>query len=219
VSDGPGTRRQRFFARWYPEMMQRSEDAGQAEIRARHLARATGRVLDLGTGNGFSVPHYTPWVSELVMVEPNPLLRRELQRRTSGIRARAWEIIDGDAYDLPFDDESFDTVAASLVFCSLARPVEALVELARVLRPGGRLLFHEHVRGTGLLRVLHEVITPVQARIADGCHPNRDFLALLARSPFEVTEVEHLRMPGPPARMTPMVVGTAVPAASPGSGG
>lgn len=210
MTDGPGTRRQRFFARWYPDLMQRSEDAGQAEIRARHLARAHGRVLDLGTGNGFSVPHYTAAVTELVMVEPNPGLRKQLQRRTADIRARAWQVVDGDAYTLPFDDASFDTVTASLVFCSLDRPEAALAELARVLAPGGSFLFHEHVRGTGLLRVLHEVATPLQSRIADGCHLNRDFLALLDRSPFEVTEVEHLRMPGPPARITPMVVGTAV---------
>jgi ubiquinone/menaquinone biosynthesis C-methylase UbiE len=210
MSGGRGTRRQRFFARWYPDFMQRAEEAGQAEVRARHLARAHGRTLDLGTGNGFSVPHYTADVTELVMVEPNPVLRDQLQRRTQDIRARAWQVIDGDAYDLPFEDGAFDTVSASLVFCSLDRPEAALAELARVLKPGGRFLFHEHVRGTGLLRVLHEVVTPLQARIADGCHPNRDFLALLDRSPFEVADVEHLRMPGPPARVTPMVVGTAV---------
>lgn len=210
MSQGAGTRGQRLFARWYPDVMQRSEDAGQAEIRARHLARARGRTLDLGTGNGFSVPHYTADVTDLVMLEPNPALRRQLQRRTADIRARAWQIVDGDAHALPFDDGSFDTVAASLVFCSLERPEAALAELARVLRPGGVFLFHEHVRGTGLLRVLHEVATPLQARLADGCHLNRDFLGLLDRSALEVTDVEHLRMPGPPARVTPMVVGAAL---------
>ncbi|MBM7516277.1 class I SAM-dependent methyltransferase [Nocardioides nitrophenolicus] len=210
MTDGAGTRAQRRFARWYPDLMQRAEDAGQAEIRARHLAAARGRVLDLGTGNGFSVPHYPAAVTELVMVEPNPGLRRRLQRRTADIRARAWEIVDGDAYDLPFADASFDTVSASLVFCSLDRPEAALAELARVVRPGGSFLFHEHVRGTGLLRVLHEVATPLQSLIADGCHLNRDFLGLLESSAFRVTEVERLRMPGPPARVTPMVVGVAV---------
>ncbi|WP_278257018.1 hypothetical protein [Nocardioides convexus] len=80
-------------------------------------------------------------------------------------------------------------------------------------------LFHEHVRGTGLRRVLQEVATPVQVRVADGCHPNRDFLGALWRSPFTVTEVEHLRMPGGAATVVPMVVGRAqtIPAATPTS--
>ncbi|WP_377324493.1 class I SAM-dependent methyltransferase [Pimelobacter simplex] len=209
MSEGAGTRSQRFFARWYPDVMQRAEDAGQAEIRARHLARARGRVLDLGTGNGFSVPHYTAAVTELVMLEPNPALRAQLQRRTADIRARAWQIVDGDAYALPFADASFDTVAASLVFCSLDRPAAALAELARVLRPGGTFLFHEHVRGTGLRRVAQEVATPVQRRIADGCRPNRDFVGLLRRSPFTVTDVDELRMPAGALTVVPMVVGAA----------
>ena len=205
-----GTWGQRLFARWYPGLMQRSEDAGQAAIRARHLARASGRVLDLGTGNGFSVPHYTNAVTELVMVEPNPGLRAQLQRRTADIRARAWQIVDGDASALPFEDASFDTVAASLVFCSLDRPADALAELARVTSPGGTLLFHEHVRGTGLRRVVQEVATPLQRRLADGCRPNRDFVGLVRRSAFELGEVEELRMPGGAATVVPMVVGSAV---------
>lgn len=212
MSEGAGTRSQRFFARWYPDVMQRAEDAGQAAIRARHLTRAQGRVLDLGTGNGFSVPHYTAEVTELVMLEPNPALRAQLQRRTADIRARAWQIVDGDAYALPFADASFDTVAASLVFCSLDRPAAALAELARVLRPGGTFLFHEHVRGTGLRRVVQEVATPLQRRIADGCRPNRDFVGMLRRSPFTVTDVDELRMPAGAVTVVPMVVGAATTA-------
>jgi ubiquinone/menaquinone biosynthesis C-methylase UbiE len=209
VSEGRGTLGQRLFARWYPTVMGKAEQAGQGEIRARHLARARGRTLDLGTGSGFSVPHYRREVTELVMLEPNPALRGQLHRRTSEVLARAWRIVDGDAHDLPFEDDSFDTVSASLVFCSLDRPERALDELARVLRPGGEFLFHEHVRGTGVRRVLQEVVTPVQARVADGCRPNRDFLGLLRRSPFHVQSVEHLRMPGGAVPVVPMVVGVA----------
>jgi len=210
MNQAQGTRSQRFFARWYPAMMKRVEDAGQADIRARNLAPATGRTLDLGTGNGFSVRHYPPSVSELVMLEPNPALRAKLQQHTADIRARAWQIVDGDAYALPFDDESFDTVGASLVFCSLAKPAAALEEVARVLKPGGAFLFHEHVRGTGLRRVVQEAITPLQKRIADGCHPNRDFEGELRRSPLTIEHIEHLRMPSGPSPVVPMVEGRAV---------
>lgn len=210
MTAGRGTRGQRLFAWWYPRMMERVEQAGQADIRHRLLAQASGRVLDLGTGSGFSVPHYTRAVTELVMVEPNPMLRAQLQRRAADIRPPAWQIVDGDAHALPFDDDSFDVASASLVFCSLDDPSRALAELARVVRPGGTLLFHEHVRGTGLLRVLHEVATPLQRRVADGCHPNRDFLGLLERSPWRLREVEHVPMPGGAGAVVPMVVGVAV---------
>ncbi|MDN5745370.1 MAG: class I SAM-dependent methyltransferase [Nocardioidaceae bacterium] len=205
-----GTRSQRFFAAWYPAMMRRVEAAGQADIRARNLAPATGHTLDLGTGNGFSVRHYPPAVTELVMLEPNPALREHIQRHTADIRAQAWQIVDGDAYALPFEDNSFDTVAASLVFCSLQRPPAALEELARVLKPGGAFLFHEHVRGTGARRVLQELMTPLQKRIADGCHPNRDFETDLRRSSLTVDSIEHLRMPKGPSPVVPMVVGRAL---------
>lgn len=210
-TDPRGTRSQRFFARWYPGVMDRAERAGQAEIRARHLGAVRGRTLDLGTGNGFSVPHYTAAVTELVMLEPNPALRAQLQRRTQSVRARAWQIVDGDAAALPFDDDSFDSVAASLLFCSLPDPAAALREVARVLRPGGVFYFHEHVRGEGLRRVLQHVAAPLQARVADGCRPDRDFLGLLAASPLEVVEVEHRPMPGGAATVVPMVVGRALP--------
>lgn len=210
MSQAQGTRSQRFFAKWYPAAMKRVEDAGQADIRARNLAPAAGRTLDLGTGNGFSVRHYPSSVTELVMLEPNPALRAQLQQHTADIRAQAWQIVDGDAYALPFDDDSFDTVAASLVFCSLDRPGSALEEVARVLKPGGAFLFHEHVRGTGLRRLVQEAITPLQKRIADGCHPNRDFEGELRRSPLTIEQIEHLRMPSGPAPVVPMVVGWAV---------
>lgn len=206
-----GTRSQQRFARAYPRMMRHIEEAGQAAVRREHLAHARGRTLDIGTGNGFSVPHYTREVSELVMLEPNPAMREELQAVVSRIVPPAWRIVDGDATDLPFEDDSFDTVAASLVFCSIRDPGRALEEVHRVLRPGGRFLFHEHVRGTGMLRVVHEVATPVQRRLADGCHPNRDFLALVDASPLELTAVTHGRMPGGflVRLVTPVVVGTA----------
>lgn len=206
---GRATRGQQFFARWYPGFMERCEGAGQADLRARHLTRAFGRTLDIGTGNGFSVPHFPATVTELVLLEPNPRLRTELQRRTQRIRARRWEIVDGDVQVLPFEDASFDTVAASLLFCSVPDPRAALAEVHRVLRPGGTFLFHEHVRGTGVHGVLHHLITPVQRVIADGCRPNRDFLTTLESSELSLLDVEDLPMPGTAAGMVPLVVGAA----------
>ncbi|MEQ6900274.1 class I SAM-dependent methyltransferase [Nocardioides sp. YIM 152588] len=206
MSSERGTVGQRYFAGIYPRIMNRVEAGGHGRLRARHLSRARGRTLDLGTGNGYSVPHYPVEVTDLTMVEPNPGLRDQLQAVVGKIRAERWEILDGDAYRLPFEDGSFDTVAASLLFCSLDDPDLALAEVHRVLRPGGTFLFHEHVRGQGVPGFVHDLITPVQRRLGDGCRPNRDFLATLERSPLAAVEIEEHSGAG---GLLPLVVGRA----------
>jgi ubiquinone/menaquinone biosynthesis C-methylase UbiE len=144
---------QRSFARWYPALMERAERAGQREIRRRQLELASGRTLEIGAGNGFSVPHYTDRVDELVLLEPNGALRGQLREAGDDAAPAVVSVVDGDAHALDFTDGSFDTVTASLTFCSVRDPRRVLDEVARVLRPGGRFLFHEHVRGTaGRLR-------------------------------------------------------------------
>lgn len=201
----------RAFAWWYPRMMRRVEAAGHAELRRTLLARARGITLDVGAGTGLSVPHYPTTVEELVLVEPSPHMRRGLEDLLSDTATGAGSVrvADGDVYRLPFPDATFDTVSASLLFCSLARPAEALTELARLLRPDGRLLFHEHVRGTGVRRIVQHVLAPVQRAVADGCRPTVDFEDVLARSPFEVTHLVRTQMPRAPYPIVPLVLGEA----------
>ncbi|MQY27580.1 class I SAM-dependent methyltransferase [Nocardia aurantia] len=199
---------QRLFARWYPGFMARVERAGQAEMRRAQLARAHGRTLEIGAGNGLSVPHYPDDLPELVLLEPNPAMRDRLTELV-GTPAVPVTIVDGDAHALRFPDASFDTVTASLVFCSVRDPALALREVHRVLKPGGRFLFHEHVRGTGVRAVFQDLLTPVQRRLADGCHANRDFESLLGTTDFEVEAIEHTRMPTSASTIVPLVVGTA----------
>jgi ubiquinone/menaquinone biosynthesis C-methylase UbiE len=208
------TRSQRWFASWYPKLMGRIERDGQAAIRQDQLIAARGRVLEIGAGNGFSLPHYPHDIGELVLLEPSPSFRAQLLERVRGLAVQA-TIVDGDAHALPFDDASFDTVTASLVFCSLDDPTRALSEVYRVLRPGGRMLFHEHVRGGRIRGPIQDLIAPVQRRLADGCRPNRDFEALLAASALDVVSLTHLRMPTSVPTLVPLVVGTAVRSVAP----
>jgi len=188
--------------------MGRIERNGQATIRHDQLAAATGRVLEIGAGSGLSVPHYPAVLDELVLLEPNPAFRARLRELLDRTHIPA-TIVDGDGHDLPFPDRSFDTVAASLVFCSVDDPARALAEVHRVLRPGGRFLFHEHVRGGPVRGVVQDLLTPLHRRLADGCHADRDFEALLASSPLDVESMTHHRMPTWIPTLVPLVVGAA----------
>ncbi|HET9944157.1 MAG TPA: class I SAM-dependent methyltransferase, partial [Actinomycetes bacterium] len=130
--------------------MARAERAGQGDIRRTQLSQARGRTLEVGAGNGFSVPHYTAQVDELTLIEPNADLRDLLAGPISHAAPRRIVLADGDVHALDYPDATFDTVTASLVFCSVSDPGRALAEIHRVLKPGGRFLFHEHVRGSGV---------------------------------------------------------------------
>ena len=201
-----------LFAWWYPKLMGMSERAGQADVRRAQLAAAAGRTLEIGVGSGLSLPHYGDPVTELVLLEPNKAFHPELLRTIEGAQQRpwSWRLVSGDGHQMPFDDSTFDTVTASFMFCSVADPAQVLDEIHRVLRPGGRLLFHEHVRGEGTRARLQDALAPVQVALADGCHPNRDFLAAVEASRLQTVHLVHSRMPRGFPTVTPVVHGTAV---------
>ena len=201
----------RLFTRWYPVVMGVSERAGQSQIRRAQLSLASGRTLEVGAGSGLSVPYYGDAVTELVLVEPDADFRIALQRTIDELAHAPWPVtvVDADAQRLPFEDATFDTVTASFTFCSLQRPELGLDELHRVLRPGGRFLFHEHVRGHGPRARFQDLMTPLQVLLAGGCHPNRDFVGTLRRSPFRIDHLVPDRMPRAFPTISPVVHGTA----------
>jgi ubiquinone/menaquinone biosynthesis C-methylase UbiE len=189
-----------------------SERAGQAGVRRAQLTAATGRTLEIGVGSGLSLPHYGDQVTELVLLEPNQAFHPELLRTIEALQPQpfSWRLVSGDGHQMPFDDSTFDTVTASFTFCSVADPVTVLDEIHRVLRPGGRLLFHEHVRGDGARARLQDALAPVQVALADGCHPNRDFLAAVDASRLQTVHVVPSMMPRGFPTVAPVVHGTAV---------
>jgi ubiquinone/menaquinone biosynthesis C-methylase UbiE len=200
-----------LFARGYDWFVKSSEEAGLRDKRRELLARASGRPVEIGAGTGVNIELYPDSVTELVLTEPDPHMRTQLATKLAGIGRRA-EVLDTPGEHLPLPDASVDTVVATLVFCTIPEPQAALDEIARVLKPEGRLLFLEHVRASD----------PKSARWQDrlerpwgwfgrGCHPNRDTLAAISGSAFELSEIEQGEFPKAPPIVRPLVVGEARP--------
>jgi SAM-dependent methyltransferase len=199
----------RGFAALYDRGLRATEEAGLGEMRRNLLAGAGGRVVELGAGTGVNVDLYPDPVEELFLVEPDPHMAKRLRQRVAESDRRA-DIVEAPAEALPFEGGSFDTAVATLVLCTIPDPVAALAEAARVLKPGGRLLFIEHVRSRhpGLARWQDRLEMPWRF-LADGCHCNRDTVATISVSRFELGEVQHDRMPKSPPIVRPLARGTA----------
>ena len=195
-----------LYASIFDRIARGSERAGIGEERRGLLAQATGATIEIGAGTGLNLSHFPPAVTRLCLVEPDPDMRKRLLRRADG--RDDVEVVDARAEALPFPDASFDTAVVTFALCSVADPDIALTEIARVLRPGGRLLFLEHVRDTDP-KVAHKQDHPVFLYSWIGCHPNRDTLTAISRAPFEVTVVRHGEVPKAPRVERPMIVGTA----------
>ena len=198
----------RLFTLTYDRQLARAEDAGLRAFRLRLLAGAGGDVLEIGGGTGANVPCYGPAVGSLTITEPEPSMLRRLERRVREHRPAA-RVLRAPAEYLPFEDHSFDVAVSTLVLCGVDDQPRALRELRRVLRPGGRLLFLEHLRsadpGTARLQDRMNWLN----RLVVCCDCNRPTLDTIRRSGFTVTELEHTALPKAPAYVRPAILGSA----------
>jgi len=198
-----------MFAWGYDRFLAPAEDAGLADMRRELLAEASGRCLEIGAGTGLNLPHWPDSVDELVLTEPDPHMSAQLRKKTNA------SVVNAPAERLPFADDSFDTVGLTLVLCTVPDPVSALKEIDRVLKPGGRFLFLEHVRSEdpGVARWQDRLETPWKW-FGDGCHCNRDTLAAIEGSPLELDAAERGSLPKALPIVRPMVSGSARAAAA-----
>ena len=200
--------RGKLFAVTYDRLSAKSERAGLATRRQLLLAGATGRVIEIGGGTGANLPHYGAAVDSLTLTEPETPMLKRLEKR---VREEAPEatVLRAPAEDLPFEDDSFDTAVSTLVLCGVEDQARALRELRRVLRPGGRLLFIEHVRSDdpGIAR-FQDRINGV-SRLVVGCDCNRATLDSITAAGFDVTELEQTEMSKAPKFVRPLIVGAA----------
>lgn len=181
-----------WFARFYVWVSQAAERGGAAAHRDRLLTGLSGRVLELGAGNGLNFAHYPDGVTEVVAVEPEDVLREHAEVAARSARIPV-HVVPGHADALPADDAGYDAAVTSLVLCSVPDPASALAGLRGALRPGAELRFYEHVRsGRPWFGGVQDVIDPLWSRASGGCHPNRDTLAAIRAADFEVTDLEHI---------------------------
>jgi len=202
----------RLIAASYDRALAPSEQEGLGALRSELLAGARGRVLELGAGTGANLDHWPRGpIASLLLTEPDPHMARRLESRVARREAAA-RVVRAPAADLPVEDGGVDTVVASLVLCTVPDVPAALAEVRRVLAPGGRLLFLEHVRHADPARARRQDrLTPVHRRLAAGCHPNRPTPDLIAAAGFTVRDLRVERFPKAARYLQPLVLGSALP--------
>jgi len=185
----PATRAHWVFAAVYDPLTRSLERAILAERRARLLDGLDGQVLDVGAGTGANLP-YLRQASRVVAAEPDAAMRRRLAARLAQAAVPV-ELSSDPAEGLRYPDASFDAVVFTLVLCSVASPDRALAEARRVLRPSGRLIILEHVRGTGTLARWQDRVTPLWSLLNGGCHPGQGARAAYERAGFIFERAEY----------------------------
>src|SRR3954470_533729 len=182
----------------YDPMMRGTEKAGLRRHREALLKRAHGRVLEIGAGTGANLDVYSDQVDELVVAEPEQPMVRRLEQKLSRF-SRPVRVLHAPAEQLPVEDESFDFAVSTLVLCSVRDPARALAELWRALKPGGELLFVEHVRSDDpKLARWQDRLNGLNKRICQGCNCNRETVANISAAGFTVTEAKNEQLPKAP---------------------
>jgi ubiquinone/menaquinone biosynthesis C-methylase UbiE len=190
-------------------MSRNTEEAGLREMRHGLLASASGNVLEIGGGTGANLGHYNGKIESLVVTEPEPAMLRRLQKKARA-QAPLAKIMRAPAEDLPFEDDSFDIVVSTLVLCGVDDQSRSLREARRVLRPGGQLLFLEHVRSDDPALARFQDRMNWLNRLVVQCDCNRPTLAGIRAAGFAISRLEETTFPKAPKFARPLILGTAI---------
>lgn len=202
-----------LFARFYARFSVSADTkGGVGALRAELLSGVSGRVIEIGAGNGLNFAYYPGAVSEVVAIEPERHLRQ--LAADAALRAEVpVDVVPGAAEALPVKSEAFDAAVASLVLCTVRDVPRALAEMHRVLRPGGELRFFEHglAPSPGMARTQRALDRTVWPLLFGGCHTARDPLAAIEAAGFEPVTFRRLTVPenGPRLPSSYCVLGTA----------
>ncbi len=201
----------KIFAGFYDRAMASSEAAGLRQIRKELLEEASGTVLEIGAGTGANVPLYGDSVEKLVLAEPEPAMIKRLKTSISSSNLPC-EVVQAPAESLPMPDASVDTVISTIVLCTVESPERTLAEIARVLKPRGKLLFLEHVRSSEpKLAAWQDRLNWLWKKISYGCNCNRRTLDLINDSPLSIVDARKGKIPKANRLVRPCVTGLASP--------
>jgi len=196
------------FAALYDAVLLRAERNGLRAMRKELLSQCTGSVLEIGAGTGLNVGHYDAGLTRVVLSEPEPHMAARLRAAVTRARIAA-EVVEAPAESLPFPDASFDTVVSTLVLCTVPSPDAVIREVRRVLKPGGRFLFIEHVRSDSRrLAGWQDRLRGPWSLFAYGCQCNRNTLETIQRA-FATQQASHDRLIGLTPLLRPLVKGQA----------
>jgi ubiquinone/menaquinone biosynthesis C-methylase UbiE len=198
-----------IFAAIYDPLLAWTESSGLRDHRHGLLAKARGKVLEIGAGTGLNLTHYTDAITDLTLAEPEEPMARRLQKKLATSERKA-TVVNSPAESLPFEDHRFDTVVSTLVLCTVVDPERSLAEIRRVLTPGGQLLFLEHVRSENpSLAAWQDRLHGPWLAFGHGCHCNRRTQSNIERAGFKVEQVEHGSVKRLPVIVRPLIVGRA----------
>jgi len=198
-------------AYFYDRFLLPAEEACLKDWRRELLKDIYGDVLEIGAGTGLNLEHYPESLGSLVMSEPDKHMREQLKKKIPAINHDV-TVSTGKAEEIDADDESYDFVVASLVCCSVTNLGSVLMEIRRVLKPGGRLVFLEHVAapaGTRRRRWQNRV-NPFWRRLAGNCHFNRETESAISAAGFEIVEIKRESMRKAMPIVRPTIRGIAV---------
>jgi ubiquinone/menaquinone biosynthesis C-methylase UbiE len=181
---------------FYDRVMAKTEAACLREWRHALLKQVSGEVLEIGAGTGANIKLYSDRVTRLVLTEPDKHMRKLLKEQAGDHRLENVSVTGGTAEQIEADDESFDFVVSSLVCCSVTDLNTCLSEIRRVLRPGGSLVFLEHVAAANgsSRRRWQNIVNPVWKTFMGNCHLNRETEQAIVTEGFEIIQIDRESM-------------------------
>jgi ubiquinone/menaquinone biosynthesis C-methylase UbiE len=194
----------------FPRLMDWSMSTSElTPYRQAALAEVSGHVLEIGFGTGLNLPYYPPEVRQVTTIDVNPGMQKLAAKRIHQSSLQVtYAVLNGE--HLPMPDGTFDSVVSTWTLCSILNVEQALQEIYRVLKPGGKFFFVEHgLSHEPTIQTWQHRLTPIQKIIGDGCHLDRNIQELVQQR-FEILDLQTSYAKGLPKTIGYFYQGVAI---------